>query len=120
MKTFNYRTIVITFLLFVGFTACVKNVALQPSNANCSAINAKYSVNIQPMIAAKCATPACHGGAISPNLTTYANVNSHILDGHIPDRVLVKKDMPSAGSPQLTIEELDALRCWIADGHPNN
>lgn len=38
---------------------------------------------------------------------------------HMYEAVVVEKEMPQTGSPQLTEEELDAFECWKQAGFPN-
>ncbi len=86
---------------------------------DCTTINAKFSTDVAPIIAAKCATSGCHdaasaaGGAV---LTNYAQISGKA--DRINQRCVVEKTMPP-GTP-LTPTEVGILQCWISSGAPNN
>jgi uncharacterized membrane protein len=81
-----------------------------------------YSTDIQPIIAAKCATSGCHvaGGTGVGDFSTYTDLKAKVDGGQINNRVYQVKDMPPAGNPQLSQDELDRLKCWIQQGAQNN
>lgn len=37
---------------------------------------------------------------------------------HMYEAAVIEKEMPQAGAPQLTQEELDAFECWEQAGFP--
>ncbi|HCX21078.1 MAG: hypothetical protein CMB80_20220 [Flammeovirgaceae bacterium] len=71
--------------------------------------------DILSIVNTNCATPSCHGGSQSPNLSGGENV---IARG---DRILARASagtMPPSGKlPDATIEK---IACWVNDGKPNN
>ena len=52
--------------------------------------------------------------------STYAGVKAKVDDGTFKLRVLDLKVMPPATRPPLTEEDLAKIKCWLADGAPNN
>lgn len=90
-----------------------------PAVTDCTTNPAKYSVDIAPLMATKCATAGCHDAATAAGsavLENYTQVSSKI--SQINDRCIVDKTMPS-GVP-LTATEISILSCWISSGAPNN
>lgn len=90
----------------------------QPLPAGCTT-TMFYVIDIKPIIDAKCVT--CHTtGAIQGDFTDFNILKTKIDAGSFKNRVFIQKDMPQAGSPQLTEEELGKLKCWLDQGAPNN
>ncbi len=115
--------ILTTLSLFTIVTACVKDVAQQPSTVNCANIQSKYGANISSIISTKCSTSGCHDGGASSapgNFTSYATLKPYCDNGKVNNRVFITKDMPTAGMPQLSTDELNALQCWLNNGAQNN
>jgi uncharacterized membrane protein len=79
-----------------------------------------YSTDVKPIIDSKCVTCHTAGGAGVGDFTQFSEVQSRAA--------LIKKracdpatlDMPQAGSPPLTQDEIDKLRCWIDQGALDN
>ena len=80
-----------------------------------------YSMDIVPIILAKCSGHACHD-ATSGNgdYAMYADIKLKADDGQLKNRVIVLKNMPPSGSPLLSDAEISQIRCWIQQGAPNN
>ena len=79
--------------------------------------NPTYVANVKPVITANCT--GCHSGGQSPNLATYDQLKTAIVDGN----VICKIDgscgsiMPTSGKmPQGTI---DMIKLWTANGFIN-
>jgi len=76
--------------------------------------------DIQPLFQAKCAT--CHGMLGGLTLTAYESVlhggtSGPAITPQDPDKSLIIKKMTAGGHPgQLTPEELEIVRKWIAEG----
>jgi hypothetical protein len=111
------------FLATLTILSCNYNKAdiLYPTNNNpsdCSTVAAKYSANIAPIIATKCATAGCHNntGAGGVVLLNYNQV--FLVRSAINTRVLIDKDMPISGP--LPDAEMKAIKCWLESGAPNN
>jgi len=78
-----------------------------------------YGTDIQPIFATYCATAGCHqSGQQFPDLSTHPELIDDTLT--IRRRALIQGNMPPAGNPSPTQEELDMLRCWLDEGAPNN
>jgi len=111
-------------ILFFGISliaiSCTKEVGV-PLPVGCTK-TMFYAVDIKPIIDTKCATPGCHepAGTGNGDFTVFSGVQSKVDNGTIITRVYGAKDMPSAGSPQLTADELSNLKCWLDQGAPNN
>ena len=80
-----------------------------------------YDDDIRAIIDTKCASaPGCHNvGSTLGDYSTFQGMEEDLPD-NINLRVLVNKDMPIAGFPQLTQEELTKISCWLDAGHPEN
>jgi mono/diheme cytochrome c family protein len=78
--------------------------------------------DIQPLFQAKCA--ACHGSMGGLTLTTFESIlhggaSGPAITPQDPVKSLIIKKMMASGHPgQLTPEELDLVRKWIAEGAP--
>ena len=115
----------IVLILSLGFVLTMvgcyydKEDLLYPNNTDCTTINAKYSVDIAPLMASKCATSGCHdaaGNAAGLTLENYAQVSA--VAGSINQRCIVARTMPP--SDVLTTTEYSKLKCWLSAGAPNN
>jgi uncharacterized membrane protein len=103
------------------FAACKKD---DKRVVDCSAVTgATFSTNsgkLSAILAIKCGASACHsaGGAGAGHWEWSADYNAvkphfeHMLEA------VEDGDMPEAGSPKLTEEELDLLSCWKESGYP--
>lgn len=83
-----------------------------------------YEKNIQFIIRDNCAYSGCHdGSSVAPgNFLDYAVLDSRIENGQFEERVLIFQDMPPPEGNPPTLSEMDlhALRCWAAQGFPEN
>lgn len=96
-----------------------KEDLLYPNNIDCTAVNAKYSTDIAPLMASKCATSGCHdaaGNAAGVTLENYGQVSA-VASG-INQKCIVERSMPP--SDVLTTLEYSKLKCWISSGALNN
>lgn len=78
--------------------------------------NLSYTLNIKGIIDQYCLS--CHSGS-GPgpdNYATYEGIKPHLDEGHVLDRVVIKKDMPQGGG--LSQAQRDSINCWIAAGYP--
>jgi hypothetical protein len=81
-----------------------------------------YTAQVQNILNGKCATPACHGSALTTlNLSNFAGASigkQGIVDR---TRATAGSPMPPANNPtQLTDEERDLLQLWLWGGAPQN
>jgi uncharacterized membrane protein len=86
--------------------------------SNTCASTVTYTSGVGAIISKSCAIAGCHvtGGAGNGVLTTLAGVKTKVDNGSFKTRVLDKKDMPPAGSTQLSTAELELLQCWLTNG----
>ena len=87
--------------------------------AFCDTQNVTWSNDIQPLIQARCATPACHApGQQSPDLSTYQGVFAKA------DRVRARAidGSPSFMPPSGKLASCDQIKLkdWLDQGAPNN
>ncbi|MBS1733139.1 MAG: hypothetical protein JST02_07560 [Bacteroidetes bacterium] len=120
---FNRAAIICTLLSLFTLSGCYydKEDLLYPpaGSTDCTTIPAKFSVDIKSIMENKCATSGCHDastGAGSVTLVTYAQISAAAV--RINQRCVIDKTMPP-GAP-LTTAEINALKCWINSGAPNN
>jgi hypothetical protein len=112
------KIIVLSAILAMGWTSCTFEKGEAPS-LGCSIMS--YTTDIQPIIMAKCATAGCHiAGASQGDFTVFTEFKAKADGGLVKNRVFVTKDMPPAGSPPLTEDELRKLNCWLEQGAQNN
>jgi hypothetical protein len=118
------QTLVAVILLaaFTGFTSCEKYSFLPP------AVNPNeiwhFQGDIQPIFSAKCTSASCHGGAISPNLTSGKSYNALTKGGLVitpaeTSRLYVKMN-GSEHLPRSTQADRLKVLYWIEQGALNN
>jgi uncharacterized membrane protein len=86
---------------------------------DCATISAKFSTDVAPLMANKCATAGCHdaaSGAGGSVLETYGQISA--TAAKINQRCVVEKNMPPGSA--LSAAEIASLSCWINSGSPNN
>jgi uncharacterized membrane protein len=77
-----------------------------------------FSTDIKPLFDTYCITCHFSGGSGPGDFSLYADIKTY--SETIKYRVFVSKDMPQAGSPQLSQDDLNKLKCWLDQGAPNN
>jgi uncharacterized membrane protein len=108
----------LVFVLLFSATSCTFK-KVDPLPAGCTS-TIFFNTDIKPMFNTYCVS--CHyAGGIGPgDYTLYADIKVNVENGKIHNRVFNLKDMPQAGSPQLSQDDLSKLKCWIDQGAPNN
>ncbi|MBP6810748.1 MAG: hypothetical protein KA138_04485 [Saprospiraceae bacterium] len=118
-------TVWTTAILLFIFVALVTNACKKDDKLDCSkVIGATFSSNsgkMQAILTNKCTNGNCHnvGNDGAQHWAYYAEYDSltpHF--DHMYEAVIIEKEMPQAGSPQLTQDELDAFECWKQAGFP--
>ncbi|MBN8679218.1 MAG: hypothetical protein J0M29_13400 [Chitinophagales bacterium] len=113
-------TLFITAMFILATNACKKD-----EKVDCSKITgATFSSNsgkMQAILASKCTNGNCHnvgndGAQHWAYYTEYDSLTPHFE--HMYEAVVIEKEMPQAGSPQLTEEEIDAFECRKQAGFP--
>jgi mono/diheme cytochrome c family protein len=93
-----------------------------PAAAPAAGSKATFVKDIQPIFTIQCA--ACHGTMGELTLTSYESVMHGGTSGPAvtpkdPDKSSIIKKMTAGGHPgQLSPEEIELVRKWIADGAP--
>jgi hypothetical protein len=117
----KYFLLLITlFVLIVTINSCTKDKTTAATEIDCSNISSKFNSDINPILNSnKCSNSNCHGGAVV-SIVGYSNVSKHL--NHINDYVINRSGnpMPPSSSPQLTVEELNKIKCWKQNNYPNN
>lgn len=116
-----FPVLVIALLVATAlWPSCKKDKLPEPAaNAACDTLMPTYQNAIKAILDAKCAVPGCHTpGFSSGDFSTYESVLPRIGNGSFRRRALDQRDMPPAGSPQLTEEELLLIECWLEAGYP--
>ncbi|MBL0357793.1 MAG: hypothetical protein IPP72_13310 [Chitinophagaceae bacterium] len=122
-KLINILSAGLILSMMISATGCYydKEALLYPGSnqvVDCATISAKFSTDVSPLIAGKCATSGCHDATASGGLIfqNYTQVSS--AKDRINIRAVVEKSMPSAAPLQPS--EINIIKCWIESGAPNN
>ena len=106
--------VLLAFYLVAAFYAC--NKTKKEDSTAC-----KYSADIKPVVAAKCALSGCHGaGSTVADFTQYTPLKKRADNGVLRKNVLELGIMPPTGHEPLTVQEKDKLKCWLDYGAPND
>jgi len=102
--------------------SCTKDQTANPVTIDCTQVSAKFSTDIAPILnSTKCSTSGCHPspqGAIGTYSQIMVHVNSGLFDNYVINRT--GEPMPPSGSPQLTADELNKIKCWKQNGYKND
>jgi hypothetical protein len=80
-------------------------------------VTCRYSSDIKPLVARKCAVAGCHNGSTGlVNFTDDATLKLRADNGRIRSYVFELKIMPPAGADSLTTLEKEQLKCWLDGG----
>ena len=100
-----------------------KQALLYPNSGACDTTVVKYSTSVAPIITANCSS--CHSGN-SPSggfrLDSYAALDIYATNGKLWGAVSHAagfSPMPK-NAPQLSACNLNTIKTWLDDGHPNN
>lgn len=118
-----------SFILLFGISTilpfgCTSDQLPPPSLEFCDSLNTPpilYDGNIDAIVNTYCAVTGCHlSGFPDGDFQSYAGMLSRLDNGKINTRVFAQGDMPPAGSPKMTQEEMDQFQCWISNNYPEN
>lgn len=124
---FSFRFTLITSIIGLTLlaTACDYDQLDEPTISDrCDVLQPTYDNGIEELLERTCAYDGCHvSGFASGNFTTYQGTVSFIEA--IESRALFAADMPPSYAPEgkakeLTADEKELLKCWIASGFPEN
>jgi hypothetical protein len=119
----NFKKSLVIIFLAIGaiafFVSCTKIRDEMPVISGCGATNAKFIIDVNPIIQSYCAiNSGCHGTS-SVNgpgpLTSYAQIS--VAAANIKDAV-VSGRMPLGAT--LSGADIQKIRCWVEAGAPNN
>ncbi len=125
MKTSFSTFLVLMLALFIWACHADNEEDLFPEEMTKSLDSNKvvsYSMEIEPIINAKCATSGCHvaGGTGNGHLTNYNEVKLKVDNGSLRNRVLNDPRNPMPPSGALPNSEKDLIRLWLDQGAKNN
>ncbi len=112
-------------LLLIVMASCSKEKARPIADAGDCFEEKSYQYNIRPIIESSCKTGTGPGtGCHDAWIDEYTNIVAYIENGSWENEIFAEKTMPPAGNAfdidSLKDYELDAMRCWILQGYPNN
>jgi cytochrome c553 len=116
-------------LLVVGCSKTNEETELRNSTGNtgpvvtCDTVNMKYSVNMQPILAANCYS--CHANGryeSGVRLETYSQVSQRALSGQLLGVISHKSGFPAMPYqlPKLSDCNINKIKSWIDRGAQNN
>jgi|GEM_PF-1260843 len=73
-----------------------------------------FTMDVNPIITANCATSSCHNGNRRPTLNSYSTISANapsILNA-------INSNMPPGG--HLSTDQIRLITCWVNAGAPNN
>jgi hypothetical protein len=113
--------VIILLMAVAGFTSCEKYTFTPP------AVDPNYAWSlqndIQPIFNSKCID--CHGGSLSPNLSSGKSWNSLTKGGYVglpaeTSRLYVQISTNSSHIPKTSDVEKQKILYWITQGAKNN
>ena len=121
----NSKSALVRKLCLIVFTlgffyACTKDTAptVQSTTGDCNTTPKSFSIDVNPVIQASCASSGCHGAGSTNGpgaLLTY----SQIFNARTSIRSAVSSGrMPKNAS--LSVSEKAKILCWIDDGSKND
>ena len=114
----------ISILLLSFLISCDSDTLPEPSLDFCDSLQLNeltYAEEISPILEVKCNNIGCHNaGSSVGDYTNYQGLIVDLDNGTFTQTVLIDRRMPQQGSPDLTVEELNMLECWVGNGYPEN
>ena len=115
----NYRNIAI--VLITGFicltTSCKETPPVEELVCETAEV-ISFQEKIVPILDASCNNEGCHNtGFVAGDFTNFEGVLEKVMDGSL---LLRLEDGTMPPITPLSHEQLQAIACWLADGHPNN
>lgn len=110
-----------------GLTTCTETTGSSPGYVNPLAC---FSRDIQPVLLSRCASTGCHDAVSHKEgyvFSSFSTTLTAVTPGNPASSKLYKvirfetgeDRMPPAGSPQLTVAEIDSIAAWIRRGALN-
>jgi hypothetical protein len=111
----KYLTLVLA-IVSLNLISCTKDKApTAVITADCPD-TIKFSTQIAPMIASKCAI--CHDNGTSPTLNSHATISAKAND--ILKSIKGETQLMPQGGPALNDSLIKQFECWINQGKQNN
>lgn len=95
-----------------------KEEALYPNGLTCANLNARFSIDVKPIIENNCAFEGCHGAGSTNGpgqLLTFKEIKAAAPE---IKAALVTRLMPKGFS--ITTMEIKKISCWVDSGAPEN
>jgi len=106
-------------LLFIGTSCAYDNAEELLGENECPPEGTSFSETIAPIINTNCAVSGCHiTGQQLPTLNTYAQISAN--SSKIKTRTSNGTMPPSTSGLSLSIQEIEAIACWVESGAPDN
>jgi hypothetical protein len=110
-------------ILIVGIclpmSCAYDNVEDLYGSEDCPPGSISYSATIAPIISSNCAVSGCHAnGQQIPTLESYNQISMN--SGRIKTRTSNGTMPPPGSGMSLTVEEIEAIACWVDSGAPEN
>lgn len=110
--------------------ACPTTINAGPGGNTPTVKRACFTRDVFPVIVSRCATTGCHDAVSHKegyNYTTYTSIRNSVSPGNPANSRFLnvikfgsgESKMPPAGSPQLSVAEIDSIGKWIGYGALN-
>lgn len=115
-----------TFLFLIClFMACTFDELPMPEENACDGVQATYDLNIRQIVEETCAYAGCH-----PEYSDYEGLLPVLRYGSFQSRVITLRSDGNLGMPpdyapvgrptDLSLEQLNLIRCWLSSDYPEN
>ena len=106
-------------VLYIGSSCAYDNAEELFGEKECPPGGTSFSQTIAPIINSNCAVSGCHvNGQQLPTLETYAQTSSNA--NKIKNRTSNGTMPPPTSGLTLSLEEIEAIACWVDSGSPDN
>jgi len=119
------RPLLFSLFCLLAFSSCTNDQLPEPEEVDCPT-PITYTAEIKAIIDISCSYEGCHiSGFGSGDYSSYESMQGAINSGTFALRTTELKNMPPSYAPdgkpkELTIEELDLVKCWIEGGYLEN
>jgi hypothetical protein len=125
-KIYMYLGVACLALMSAGLTGCYKDVISPETDPDGPPQSVSFSLDVAPMLEAKCATAGCHvSGAKKPYLTKDASYGTLANGGYVntivpKESILYKAVFGSMTEYIPSPKDKSKVYDWIRNGAPNN
>lgn len=126
MIKFNGLLVTAAFFSVLLINSCAKDVADQPSDVDCSTVDAAtntYNLRIKTIMDNNCAMSGCHDNLTKEsgvNLSNYAGTKTGFVSADALCTIKQEQGcvpMPDS-SPKLADSLITYIQCWSENGYP--